>query len=98
MGVSGNIFCCKNQDLVKSIKVSINKETNEETNDIDDFKSIDKKSINESRYEGFSPEELEKINEKININYSKYQNVPLKSSDINLIYKSGVIRSNSSNF
>ena len=98
MGVSGNIFCCKNQDLVKSIKVSINKETNEETNDIDDFKSIDKKSINESRYEGFSPEELEKINEKISINYSKYQNVPLKSSDINLIYKSGVIRSNSSNF
>ena len=98
MGVSGNIFCCKNHDLVKSIKVSINKETNEETNDIDDFKSIDKKSINESRYEGFSPEELEKINEKININYSKYQNVPLKSSDINLIYKSGVIRSNSSNF
>ena len=92
-------MCCKMPDsLVKSMKVPIDINNNEETNDIDEIKSVDKKSNNEeSEYNGFSPEELEKINERININYSKYQKIPLKSSDINLIYKSGVIRSNSSN-
>ena len=99
MGMSGNIMCCKMPDsLVKSMKVPIDINNNEETNDLDEIKSCDKKSNNEeSEYNGFSPEELEKINERININYSKYQKIPLKSSDINLIYKSGVIRSNSSN-
>ena len=80
------------------MKVPINIENNEETNDIDEIKSIDKKTNNKiSEYSDFSQEELAKINERININYTKYQKVPLKSSDINLIYKSGVIRSNSSN-
>ena len=99
MGMSSNIICCKNPDsLVKSMKVPINIENNEETNDIDEIKSIDKKTNNKiSEYSDFSQEELAKINERININYTKYQKVPLKSSDINLIYKSGVIRSNSSN-
>ena len=99
MGMSSNIICCKNPDsLVKSMKVPINIENNEETNDIDEIKSIDKKTNNKiSEYSDFSQEELAKINERININYAKYQKVPLKSSDINLIYKSGVIRSNSSN-
>ena len=97
--MSGNIICCKIPDaLVKSMKVPIDSENNEETSDIDEIKSVDKKSNNEeTEYNGFTQEELEKINEKININYSKYQKIPLKSSDINLIYKSGVIRSNSSN-
>ena len=92
-------MCCKIPDaLVKSMKVPIDSENNEETSDIDEIKSVDKKSNNEeNEYNGFTQEELEKINEKININYSKYQKIPLKSSDINLIYKSGVIRSNSSN-
>ena len=98
MGVSGNIICCKKPDsLVKSIKLSIN--NNEETDDIDEINSMDKNinNNNNSHYEGFSPEELEIINEKININYNKYKSIPLKSSDINIIYKSGIIRSNSSN-
>ena len=92
-------MCCKIPDaLVKSMKVPIDSENNEETSDIDEIKSVNKKSNNEeNEYNGFTQEELEKINEKININYSKYQKIPLKSSDINLIYKSGVIRSNSSN-
>ena len=92
-------MCCKIPDaLVKSMKVPIDSENNEETSDIDEIKSVDKKSNNEeNEYNGFTQEELEKINERININYSKYQKIPLKSSDINLIYKSGVIRSNSSN-
>ena len=91
-------MCCKIPDaLVKSMKVPIDSENNEETSDIDEIKSVDKKSNNEeNEYNGFTQEELEKINERININYSKYQKIPLKSSDINLIYKSGVIRSNSS--
>jgi hypothetical protein len=99
MGTSGNIICCKIPDaLVKSMKVPIDSENNEETSDIDEIKSVNKKSNNEeNEYNGFTQEELEKINERININYSKYQKIPLKSSDINLIYKSGVIRSNSSN-
>ena len=99
MGTSGNIICCKIPGaLVKSMKVPIDSENNEETSDIDEIKSVDKKSNNEeNEYNGFTQEELEKINERININYSKYQKIPLKSSDINLIYKSGVIRSNSSN-
>ena len=54
-----------------------------------------KKKINQ--YVGFTKEELEQINDKININFDKYQRVPLKSSNINLIYQSGIIRSNSSN-
>ena len=97
--MSGNIICCKIPDaLVKSMKVPIDSENNEETSDIDEIKNVDKKSNNEeTEYNGFTQEELEKINERININYSKYQKIPLKSSDINLIYKSGVIRSNSSN-
>ena len=103
MGVSGNIICCKKPDsLVKSIKLSIN--NNEETDDIDEINSMDKNinnntnnNNNNSHYEGFSPEELEIINEKMNINYNKYKSIPLKSSDINIIYKSGIIRSNSSN-
>ena len=92
-------MCCKIPDaLVKSMKVPIDSENNEETSDIDEIKSVNKKSNNEeNEYNGFTQEELEKINERININYSKYQKIPLKSSDINLIYKSGVIRSNSSN-
>ena len=92
-------MCCKIPDaLVKSMKVPIDSENNEETSDIDEIKSVNKKSNNEeNEYDGFTQEELEKINERININYSKYQKIPLKSSDINLIYKSGVIRSNSSN-
>ena len=91
-------MCCKIPDaLVKSMKVPIDSENNEETSDIDEIKSVNKKSNNEeNEYNGFTQEELEKINERININYSKYQKIPLKSSDINLIYKSGVIRSNSS--
>ena len=92
-------MCCKIPDaLVKSMKVPIDSENNEETSDIDEIKSVNKKNNNEqNEYDGFTQEELEKINERININYSKYQKIPLKSSDINLIYKSGVIRSNSSN-
>ena len=92
-------MCCKIPDaLVKSMKVPIDSENNEETSDIDEIKNVDKKSNNEeTEYNGFTQEELEKINERININYSKYQKIPLKSSDINLIYKSGVIRSNTSN-
>ena len=42
-------------------------------------------------------EQIELINEKININFDKYKKVPLKSSNINLIYQSGIIRSNTSN-
>ncbi len=99
MGLTSNNFCCNNKNLlIKSMKVSVNSEINEETDDTNEFKNTDKKNICQiSEYSGFSPEELEKINEGININYNKYQKVPLKSSDINLIYRSGVIRSNSYN-
>ena len=41
MGMSGNIMCCKMPDsLVKSMKVPIDINNNEETNDIDEIKSI----------------------------------------------------------
>ena len=99
MGMTSDIMCCKSPDsLVKSMKVSIQEEKYEDTNDIDEIQSMDKKSNSKVlEYNCLSQEELDKINERININYMKYQKVPLKSSDINLIYKSGVIRSNSSN-
>ena len=99
MGMTSDIMCCKSPDsLVKSMKVSIQEEKYEDTNDIDEIKSMDKKSNSKVlEYNCFSQEELDKINERININFMKYQKAPLKSSDINLIYKSGVIRSNSSN-
>ena len=99
MGMSSNFFCCTNKNsLYKSMKVSINSENNEETDDTNEIKNTNKKRNSKiSEYTGFSPEELEIINEGININYNKYQKIPLKSSDINLIYRSGVIRSNSSN-
>ena len=99
MGMAGYLDrCCKGQDdiLAKSWKIPTN--SDQETDDINEIKSIDKKiGDKKSHYECFTSEELAEINEKININYAKYQKVPLKSSDINLIYKSGVIRSNSSN-
>ena len=99
MGMTSDIMCCKSPDsLVKSMRVSIQEEKYEVTNDIDEIKSMDKKSNSKVlEYNCFSQEELDKINERININFMKYQKAPLKSSDINLIYKSGVIRSNSSN-
>ena len=100
MGTSGFMDgCCENPSLFKSMKIPDNIEKeNKEINEIKTTESFDKnKNYKISQYEGFSPEELEKINEKININYSPYQKIPLKSSDINLIYKSGVIRSNTSN-
>ena len=61
--MSGNIICCKIPDaLVKSMKVPIDSENNEETSDIDEIKSVDKKSNNEeTEYNGFTQEELEKI-------------------------------------
>ena len=100
MGTSGFMDgCCENPSLFESMKITDNTEKgNKEINEIKTTESSDKnKNYKISQYEGFSPEELEKINEKININYSPYQKIPLKSSDINLIYKSGVIRSNTSN-
>ena len=71
---------------------NINKKNNKNSNDIG----------------GVSPEETEQTlyiilknitlitNEKININYAPYQKMQLKISDINMIYKSGIIRSDSS--
>ena len=99
MGMPSNIICCTNKNtLFKSLKISINDENNEKIDGNEEIKNNEKNSsCQSSEYTGFSPEELEKINEGININYNKYQKIPLNSSDINIIYKSGVIRSNSSN-
>ena len=42
------------------MKVPIDSENNEETSDIDEIKSVDKKSNNEeTEYNGFTQEELE---------------------------------------
>ena len=102
MGMSGYfIDCCKSKDpLVKSMIVSvpldkstiIYKDTQE--TDVDNKEMKMKNKI--SHYGGFTKEEIEQINEKININFDKYQRAPVKSSDINIIYQSGIIRSNSS--
>ena len=95
MGIAGYIEdCCLKPDLKISLKITtVQSDNNQVTTDNNEIKSLDKKI---SHYEGFTSEELAEINEKININYAKYQKMPLKSSDINIIYKSGVIRSNSS--
>ena len=104
MGVAGYIEkCCSRPDLFGSMNIQPDKvdknvqtSSNQETAETNEIKSLDNKNINKiSHYEGFTSEELAEINEKININYTKYQKMPLKSSDINIIYKSGVIRSNS---
>ena len=95
MGIAGYIEdCCLKPDLKISLKITtVQSDNNQVTTDNNEIKSLDKKI---SHHEGFTSEELAEINEKININYAKYQKMPLKSSDINIIYKSGVIRSNSS--
>ena len=51
MGTSGNIICCKIPDaLVKSMKVPIDSENNEETSDIDiDNLEKDDIKINEDK-------------------------------------------------
>ena len=51
--------------------------------------SLDDSSI--SDYEYLTPEEMKEINEKLNLKFQKYKQIPLKTSDINIIYKSGVI-------
>ena len=101
MGISGNVIeCCKNKEpIVKSMIVSVplNKSTTDSENHETGVYNKEKTKKNKiNQYVGFTKEELEQINDKININFDKYQRVPLKSSNINLIYQSGIIRSNSS--
>ena len=86
MGLSGYISeCCNSNDLiVKSIHPSV--------------LSIKEVKTRETttHYNGFTKDELDTINEKVNINFDKYK-IPVKSSDINYLYQSGIIRSNTSN-
>ena len=67
--------------------------TTEDINRIDNRNKNNDKSIDDSSisYDYFTPEEMLEINEKINNKFQKYQKIPLKSSDINIIYKSGLI-------
>ena len=85
MGLSGYISeCCNSNDLiVKSIHPSV-QETKGQTRETT------------AHYNGFTKDELDTINEKVNINFDKYK-IPVKSSDINYLYQSGIIRSNTSN-
>ena len=52
------------------------------------------KSIDDSdnSYDFWTLEEILEINEKIKKKIPKYQQMPLKSSDINIIYRSGLIQ------
>ena len=93
MGLSGYISeCCNSNDLiVKSIHPSVFpikevkiQETEGQTRETT------------THYNGFTKDELDTINEKVNINFDKYK-IPVKSSDINYLYQSGIIRSNTSN-
>ena len=102
MGMSGYFMdCCKSKDpLIKSMIVPVSQDNStiiyksiQETDEDNKEKKIQNKI---SHYGGFTKEEIEQINEKININFDKYQKAPVKSSDINIIYQSGIIRSNSS--
>ena len=104
MGLLGfSIECCKNpKSLVISTKLPVPDQNSDEEIEQIDTGMIENKNINKKNNKnsndigGVSPEETEQTNEKININYAPYQKMQLKISDINMIYKSGIIRSDAS--
>ena len=98
-----SIECCKNpKSLVISTKLPVPDQNSDEEIEKIDTGMIENKNINNKNNKnsndigGVSPEETEQTNEKININYAPYQKMQLKISDINMIYKSGIIRSDAS--
>ena len=102
MGISGNIIeCCKSKGpIAKSMIVSVPQNKNITDDENQDTGVYNKEKIIKNKnnhYPGFTKEEIDLINEKININFDKYKKIPMKSSNINLIYQSGIIRSNTSN-
>jgi hypothetical protein len=91
----------KNENKIKSQKfTSINlydyvepgtnskDEQNNENNEKND-KSSDDLPISEYQY--FTQEEIQQNNDKIINKYQKYKQMPLRSSDIHIIYRSGII-------
>ena len=85
----------KNENKIKSQKfTSINlydyvepkiNSKDEQNNDI----SSDDLPISEYQY--FTQEEIQQNNDKIINKYQKYKQMPLRSSDIHIIYRSGII-------